>query len=529
MTLESNPCQNSGKCSKINDNQYKCDCPIGFSGGNCEVNEDDCQNHKCQFGTCVDGFGNYTCLCKEGFSGPFCEIMNPIALALQQQQQSSDKPIVQHQKQESLTQQLIGCTVNDCSNGGICYRTSLGNKIDPITKCKCQLGYTGSKCEILNMVNYKHDDSYLELESPELDKKFNLTFTIVTEAEDGVLFYHGSKAKKHLGVELFKGRIRVSYDIGNTQASTVFSYAKLNDRKQHQIQMLIHGANITIKLVDLDEERVLTNQAGLFSHLNVGDEPLYVGGVPNSIRERITKQLSHVKNASSFAGCLHNLYINSELKNLQQVEYSHKVVPGCLYSEACYESNNKCLNGGICKSEFSLNRDFSCECIAQAGQEYTGSLCEIKVEKQAIALPLMSVDSKPDTRLKNHPIVRKESSCTETIVKDFYIDQNSGCRTRRKFKMIKCRGDCSESRKQQPGVQFHSFRSLNDKQPFGYLIGSNNRKHTSLISARSMPQCCAPSKTRVKSVKLFCDDGRMIQSNITLIKQCACSDNNKCS
>ncbi len=168
---------------------------------------------------------NYTCKCKEGFSGVFCEVMNPIALALQN---TPEKAIVHYQKVEQ--QHLIGCTVNNCANGGICYRTSVNGKIDDSTKCKCQLGYAGDKCEILKTVQYKFEDSYLEFESPDFEQKLNLTFTIITGAEEGVLFYHGSKAKKHMAVELFKGRLRISY-VSNDDINprNIFSHHVLND------------------------------------------------------------------------------------------------------------------------------------------------------------------------------------------------------------------------------------------------------------------------------------------------------------
>jgi slit protein 2 len=225
-SVASNPCQNNGKCSKI-DESYKCECSEGYDGDECQTNIDDCANHKCQFGVCVDGVANYTCKCKEGFSGTFCEVMNPIALALQN---TPEKTIVQYQKVEK--QQQIGCTVNDCSNGGICYRTSVNGQVETATKCKCQLGYAGDKCEILKMVQYKFEDSYLEFESPDFEQKLNFTFSMVTEAEQGVLFYHGSKAKKHLAVELFKGRLRISYVINDEiHPRNLFSHHVLNDSK----------------------------------------------------------------------------------------------------------------------------------------------------------------------------------------------------------------------------------------------------------------------------------------------------------
>lgn len=151
--------------------------------------------------------------------------MNPIAM-----------PLVGNQKQTvQKVEQAIGCEANDCQNGGICYKLSFNGQLESKTRCKCPLGYSGDKCHLLSIVNLQYEDSYLELESPELDSHFNITFTFVTDAENGVLFYHGSKAKHHMAVELFKGRIKVSFDVGNTP-STMFSYAKVNDSNLKKIK-----------------------------------------------------------------------------------------------------------------------------------------------------------------------------------------------------------------------------------------------------------------------------------------------------
>ena len=45
----------------------------------------------------------------------------------------------------------------------------------------------------------------------------------MTKAQDGVLVYHGTdKDRQYLAVELFRGRLRISYDVGNYPASTMF-------------------------------------------------------------------------------------------------------------------------------------------------------------------------------------------------------------------------------------------------------------------------------------------------------------------
>jgi slit protein 2 len=43
-----------------------------------------------------------------------------------------------------------------------------------------------------------------------------------TEQDNGVLLYDGQS--EHLAVELFNGRIRVSYDVGNYPVSTMYRH-----------------------------------------------------------------------------------------------------------------------------------------------------------------------------------------------------------------------------------------------------------------------------------------------------------------
>ncbi len=271
-----------------------------------------------------------------------------------------------------------------------------------------------------------------------------------------------------------------------------------------------------------EEQSNTTAQGRKSKYLNVGDEPLYVGGVPNSIKDRITKQLEHVKNATSLNGCLTSFYFNSELKDLVQVEYSHKITPGCSFKEACFQSNNKCLNGATCAPLFSLNKDFTCEC----SPEFTGSLCESPVEKivSYMALPLvgdapLSVASK-----------KKQNSCTESIESDYYVDASSGCKTKRKLRMVKCKGGCGSSGISVRDNKLNAFSASDSNTPFGYLIGTNRKQ----VNSRSLngltpikrltQQCCVASVSKPRKLKLVCEDGAVMTVDVNLVKECACSN-----
>ncbi|XP_019616636.1 PREDICTED: sushi, von Willebrand factor type A, EGF and pentraxin domain-containing protein 1-like [Branchiostoma belcheri] len=67
------PCGDNRCVDQLRD--YSCICKAGFTGQNCEINIDDCEDNVCQNNaTCLDGVGNYTCLCSEGFVGDFCGV-----------------------------------------------------------------------------------------------------------------------------------------------------------------------------------------------------------------------------------------------------------------------------------------------------------------------------------------------------------------------------------------------------------------------------------------------------------------------
>ncbi|KAG8287076.1 Protein jagged-2 [Homalodisca vitripennis] len=67
------PCQNGGTCKNTAPDQYKCGCPEGFSGLNCEVVDNPCVTGPCaNGGVCKETGSTFYCACASGWAGPTC-------------------------------------------------------------------------------------------------------------------------------------------------------------------------------------------------------------------------------------------------------------------------------------------------------------------------------------------------------------------------------------------------------------------------------------------------------------------------
>lgn len=106
------PCLNSGICTDLGNDMFKCMCHAQFTGELCEIDLDPCSSAPCLFGGRCENHepNNYTCICPMHLSGKRCEYGK-------------------------------FCTPNPCMNGGIC------EEGDGISHCMCR-GFTGSNCEI---------------------------------------------------------------------------------------------------------------------------------------------------------------------------------------------------------------------------------------------------------------------------------------------------------------------------------------------------------------------------------------------
>ncbi|KAJ8984694.1 hypothetical protein NQ317_004953, partial [Molorchus minor] len=438
-----NPCKNNARCVD-HDFYYTCECLPGFKGENCTLNIDDCENHMCQNGaTCVDGINDYTCKCTGDYSGKFCEITPMVAM---------------------MYPQTSPCQHHDCVHG-VCFQPSGSNDY----LCKCAPGYSGKRCEYLTSLSFIHNTSYVELEPLRTKPEANVTIVFATTQENGVIIYDGHQ--EHLAVELFNGRIRVSYDVGNYPVSTMYRYINytifsemVSDGQYHVAELLAVKKNFTLR-VDRGLARSIINE-GAKDYLRL-TTPMYLGGIPPEPGKQ-AYHLWHLRNLTSFHGCMKEVWINHKPVDFGNAQTQQKIQPGCGIVETEHEDEeqedemdemvgepesapdpcqrNHCKHDSKCIP--IQGGEYACKC--RPG--YRGKYCEQGEEES--------------------PTCRKEQ------IREHYSE--NGCRSRKPLKMAKCVGSCGSS-------------------------------------------CCHARKSKRRKVRLICNDGTRYTKDVDIVRKCACT------
>ncbi|VDN04217.1 unnamed protein product [Thelazia callipaeda] len=374
-----NPCANGGICVR-HAQSYKCNCSPGFTGSNCTINIDDCKNNLCKNNAlCIDGIQSYQCECVNGYTGKFCELPSISA---------------DHYPNTSP------CHAHSCDHG-ICH------ELDDDIVCECTEGYTGKHCDELRAVGFVLDDSYIALEPLITFPEGNLTFTLITTASTGVILYHGDDA--HLSIELYDGRLKISFCVGNLPSSHMYSYNTVHDGYPHRIQIYIKGKALTLKIDNYDSQTVVNSGPKEMFTLAT-KHFLYFGGIPTSIASKAIAAF-HLKHTHSLKGCLSDLHINKVAVDFQKAEKLEKILHGCAKSvDLC--KGVEC-NSGNCITNTSLSTGFTCHCPSG----YSGKYCE-----------------------------KREIFCTKETFREHY--EVDGCRSVEQIKNARCHGWCGHDNKQ---------------------------------------------------------------------------------
>uniref|UniRef100_H2YXG0 Uncharacterized protein n=1 Tax=Ciona savignyi TaxID=51511 RepID=H2YXG0_CIOSA len=511
-TLEQ-PCQHGGSCvllQEIDAISYRCDCSSGYRGVNCSERFDPCLSHKCENnGLCEINQQSpigYQCNCVGEYRGQYCTFPMDIVDVLQ------DDP----------------CSDNDCQHGSECYIED-GRDY----KCRCLPGYAGNKCQQLVSLSFQRNGSFIETQQQGLVDT-NFTFIISTTQLNGVLMYDGDStgsSREHLAIEFFTGHVRVSYDLGISPGSTIYSQIPINDGTPHKVELIIRDRLVSLKIDNGKTIKETMTSSMTSSSEVIGSEalsPLFIGGIRADLL-RSARRFWHIRNTTSFKGCIHGLYINQsqlEFNDLMPVDdLISDIRPGC-QGDGGSCSAARCTHG---QCVFVAGRGITCRCDAG----YTGESCNTR------ATPCATNACQHGTCRPNGASYTCE--CEKGMLHGRHcetLDYCAGVDCRRGHCVstdigyqCKCKKHftgrhCQIRIRSCPGTRIKQYYQVS--RPYTICQWndqmSEQKTRASVFgqSDAASTSCCKPLRVQSKRIRMKCSDGSLIHQVLQKVRKCGC-------
>ncbi|XP_011183876.2 cadherin-related tumor suppressor [Zeugodacus cucurbitae] len=315
-----NPCEANAQCRRIA-YDFQCICPPNREGKNCQLHRGDvCTSNPCRNGgSCMhspDG-ASFFCLCRPGYRGNQCEHVSD------------------------------SCRPNPCLHGGQCV------SLKPGYKCSCVDGRYGRHCE---RATFGFQElSYMSF--PALDAATNdISIIFATTKPDGLLLYNygmqtGGRSD-FVAIEVVKGKAFFSFGGTRTAITTVVvganSMDSLADGKWHKVTATRNGRVMSLSVAKCSENGDVCEECrpgdvscyaqdvGPIGTLNFNKQPLLIGGLATA--DPVLERPGQI-HSDDLVGCVHSVSVNGRPLNMSNPLKQRDVLPTC----------NRNNNGGPCQ------------------------------------------------------------------------------------------------------------------------------------------------------------------------------------
>ncbi|NWH67209.1 CRUM1 protein, partial [Geococcyx californianus] len=356
----SDPCHNGGVCLEWSNQAYYgtrpdfpsyfshhqaagflCECQPGFTGVECAVNINECEEGPCKNGAvCEDGIADYTCHCapsQDGvtWGGKNCSV------------------------------KLTGCQTHNCQNEALCIPTYQAESHGHL--CQCQPGFSDATCSTPTTFSFA-SRGYLLIELPVNnqsrrdaagDQLPSVSLRFRTTLPSAVLFYRGHEAE-YLFLELLDGVLHAGLKWEGVEYPLLLEGLRVDDGQWHKVEVVLHSS-VQLKLWDDSCDTGVCLKSSPVLHGTALIPPaflnVYVGGAEDAI-------VNNTQSQQGFLGCLEDFQVDAEtvLPHNLPMDESSPVKWGCERTEWCL--SQPCFHGGLC---VDLWATFRCDCSRPYG------------------------------------------------------------------------------------------------------------------------------------------------------------------
>ncbi|UJR31031.1 hypothetical protein I4U23_018540 [Adineta vaga] len=384
----SDTCLNGGTCRQTAATMAECLCPNGFTGPTCGL-RDSCVNFPCKNGaactTLLTETGNnwsaYRCVCPPGRFGENCD--TPITSCASilcptnkicSEQATGPVCTCSGNKVGTFCQYENPCAVSSsvfCQNGGTCVSS---NTDPPIASCLCRTGFTGSQCNTI-IQNDPCGSSPCENRGYCALSMSNATFSCICRSN-----YTGSQSV-----------CQSQWNTKNTwftcSCVETFTGTRCETSLLNPCGGLCMNGSPCVNGVCVCPEQYLGTYCG---YTNPCQSSICRNGglcvsIYNSTGVSFTctcppqytgQYCETYLVAQTSNACILPCYNGGSCVNGLCMCTSQYVGPSCQYENPCIK-NNPCLNSGTCFGRYHLNGTLYTQCFCLQG--YTGTNCEASI------------------------------------------------------------------------------------------------------------------------------------------------------